>query len=176
VTRYVALLRGINVGRNKQLPMADLRQLLTELGYTDVRTHLRSGNAVFQAPGRTATVGRDIEAAIAERFGFEVKVVLRTRAELAEVIAANTMPTIDGAKLHVAFLDTAPAAASVLDVDPAQYLPEQFQVGKRELYLWCANGVIESKIMKVLSEKRLQRVMTARNWNTVQKLLELMPD
>jgi uncharacterized protein (DUF1697 family) len=164
------------VGRNKQVPMADLRQILTDLGYTDVRTHLRSGNAVFEASGRATTLGGDIEAAIAERFGFEVKVLVRTRDELAEVIAANTMPSTDGAKLHVAFLDDAPTAASLRDVDPRGYLPEQFQVGKRELYLWCANGVIESKILKVLSEKRLQRVITARNWNTVNKLLELMTD
>jgi uncharacterized protein (DUF1697 family) len=111
-----------------------------------------------------------------DRFGFEVKVLVRTRAELAEVVAANTLPTTDGAKLHVAFLDAPPTKASLADVDPADYEPERFQIGRRELYLWCANGVIESKIIKVLSEKRLQRVITARNWNTVNRLLELMAD
>ena len=175
VARYVALLRGINVGRNKRVAMADLRQLLTGLGYADIRTHLQSGNAVFEAAGQTAgKVAGDIERAILDRFGFEVKVLVRTRGELAAVVAANTLPTRDGAKLHVAFLDAAPAKASLAGVDPADYEPEQFQIGKRELYLGCANGVIESKILKELSEKRLQRVMTARNWNTVNRLLELM--
>src|SRR5258705_6678224 len=155
VAQYVAFLRGINVGRNNRVAMADLREVLADLGYTNVRTHLQSGNAIFESPDRRATdrkVSGDIERAITERFGLDVKVLVRTRAELAEVIDANTLPTTDGAKLHVAFLDAAPAAASLRDIDPAAYGPEQFQVGKRELYLWCANGVIQSKIIKVLSE------------------------
>jgi uncharacterized protein (DUF1697 family) len=157
--------------------MADLRQLLADLGYTNVRTHLQSGNALFDALERSAAKVRSaIESAIRETLGLELKVLVRTRGQLADVIAANEMPTTDGKKLHVAFLDEAPTAASLRDVDPAGYLPEQFQVGAKELYLWCANGVIESKIMKVLTEKRLQRVITARNWNTVAKLHELLAE
>ncbi len=175
VIEYVALLRAINVGRNNRVAMADLRQLLADLGYVDVRTHLHSGNALFSAPDQSAAqVRAATESAIRETFALDLKVLVRTGAQLAEVIAANEMPTTDAKKLHVAFLDEAPTVASLRDVDPEAYLPERFQVGTKEIYLWCANGVIESKIMKVLTEKRLQRVMTARNWNTVTKLHELL--
>jgi uncharacterized protein (DUF1697 family) len=178
MARFVALLRGINVGKNNRIAMADLRQLLADAGYTDIRTHLQSGNALFDAGGKATSkkVAADLERAISERFGFDVKVVARTRDELGAVIAGNTLPSTDGAKLHVAFLDAAVDPTRISDVDPDGYRPEEFQLGERELYLWCANGVIQSKIMKVLTEKRLGRVMTARNWNTVNKLYELMAE
>ena len=111
---YVALLRGINVGRNNRIAMADLRQLLTDLGYTDVRTYLQSGNAVFQAANRSAAAVRTaIEGAIRQTLGLDIKVLVRTGRQLDAVIAANELPTTDAKKLHVAFLDAAPAAASL---------------------------------------------------------------
>jgi uncharacterized protein (DUF1697 family) len=174
MTGYVAFLRGINVGRNKAVSMDALRELLTGLGYGDVRTHLRSGNAVFTTPGRPATVERAIEQAIADQWGMAVKVLVRTGAELDAVIAANTLPTTDGAKLQVCFLDRAPAAASLRDLDPATFAPEQFQIGRRELYLWCPEGVTASALVKTITEKRIDRVITARNWNTVIKLASMM--
>ncbi len=173
MTTYVALLRGINVGKAKAVSMADLRDLLTRLGYEDVRTHLRSGNAVFATTAKAATVERAISDAIGAELDLSVKTLVRTKAELAGVVAANTLPTTNGARLQVYFLDSAPTKASLGDLDLPGYEPELLQVGKRELYLWCPDGVTSSALVKTITEKRLGRVITARNWNTVTKLLAL---
>jgi uncharacterized protein (DUF1697 family) len=174
MARYVALLRGINVGRNKRIAMADLRELLAGLGYTDVVTLLQSGNAVFTASGRAAgPIEKAIEQAIVDRYGFDVRVAVRTAEQLADVIGANPLPVPDGSRFLVSFLDKDPAAARVRDLDPAAFEPERFAVGSKVLYLWCANGFTDSTMLPALSEQRLGVVATARNWNTVTKLLAL---
>lgn len=172
---YIALLRGINVGKNKRIAMADLRELLGDLGYGDVKTLLQSGNAVFTARGDAAAIEARIREAIVERFGFDVAVIVRSASELAKVVAGNPikMGERDGSKLHVAFLSAKPAAAKLRDVDPAELVPEEFAVAGREIYLWCKNGVLESKLFPLFSDKRLGVTSTARNWNTVTKLLAL---
>lgn len=175
MTRQVALLRGINVGRNKRIAMADLRALLEKLGYTDVRTLLQSGNAVLTATGKPATVGRKIEAAIADELGLDVKVVVRTRDELAAVIAGNPIleEVTDPAKHLVVFLSAAPDPARLADIDPAEYAPEVFRLVGRELFLWYPNGVQDAALAPVLTDRKLGVVATARNWSTVTKLLAL---
>lgn len=174
MTTYVALLRGINVGGRQKVAMADLRDLLRGLGYADVRTHLQSGNAVFTSMAKPAEkVEREIEKAITKEFGLTVRCLVRSRQELAAVVEQNTLPTTDPAKLLVAFLSAPPAASYVRGLDPAEFAPEEFRVVDREVYLWCPRGVTESKIVPAFSEKRLDRVATARNWRTVTKLLDL---
>src|SRR3989442_3526921 len=102
MARQIALLRGVNVGGNKRVEMARLRALLEELGYRDVRTYVNSGNVVFSGPRRSE---EHLEAEIAQTFGFEVPVVLRTRDELADVVQANPLRDVasDPAKHLVAF-------------------------------------------------------------------------
>jgi uncharacterized protein (DUF1697 family) len=168
----VVLLRGINVGRNKQIPMADLRALLEGVGYADVRTLLRSGNVVLatdQAPGDAA---RAIEDAIAERFGFDVSVIVRTGEELAAIVAANPHADVatDGSRHHVAFLDAEPDPAAIEELAAQDFEPERLSARGREIYVWCPNGLRDSRAIKALSEKRLDVTATVRNWNTVTKL------
>jgi uncharacterized protein (DUF1697 family) len=173
MARYVALLRGINVGRHKRMPMADLRDLLSGLGYTDVKTLLQSGNAVFSASTRsTASVERAIEKAVVGRFGFDVRVLVRTRDEIEAAVAANPLPVPDGSRFLVSFLDRDPAAR-VRQLDPAEFEPERFAIGTRVLYVWCARGFMDSRLLPELSDERLGVVATARNWNTVTKLLAM---
>lgn len=175
VATYVALLRGINVGGNKKIAMADLRQLLTGLGYTDVVTHLQSGNAVFTATGKPDKLAADIEAGIAKQFGMKVSCLIRTGAQLRAVVAGNPFGDIatDPSKLLVMFLSGKPDPARFADLDPATFAPDLFAVGDRELYLWCPNGISNSKLTPIPWDKRLQLVATGRNWNTVTKLLTL---
>lgn len=176
MTRYVALLRGINVGGNKKVPMAQLRTLMEGLGYTDVATLLQSGNAVFTAKEKSpAKVGEQLEAAIEKEFGFDVSVIIRTRDELAAVIKANPLSGAEEApsKFLVTFLSDVPEKKRLQEIDPKAYLPEEFRVAGREIYARFPNGIGNSKLAAVLGGPRLGVIPTARNWSTVTKLLEL---
>ena len=174
--RYVALLRGINVGGNKKVPMAQLRELMEGLGHTDVATLLQSGNAVFTCKEKSAAkVVKQLEAAIAGEFGFEVSVVLRTRDELAAAIQANPLPGAEDApsQFLVTFLSDVPDPKRLQAIDPAAYLPDEFRVVGREIYARFPNGLRDSKLAGVLGGPKLGVTPTARNWSTVTKLLEL---
>ncbi len=174
--RYVALLRGINVGGNKKVPMARLREVMEGLGYTGVATLLQSGNAVFTSKEKNpAKVIQQLEAAIADAFGFEVAVILRTRDELAAVIAANPLSGAEEApsQFLVMFLSDVPDAKRLARIDPAEYLPDEFRAVGRELYARFPNGMGRSKLATVLGGTRLGVTPTGRNWSTVTKLLEL---
>jgi len=166
--RQIALLRGVNVGGNKKVPMARLRALLEELGYRDVRTYVNSGNVVFSGPRRAA---KQLEAALAKTFGFDVPVVLRTRDELAAVLQANPLRKVatDSAKHLVVFC----SEKASTDLDAKDFAPETFVVRGREVYLWLPGGIGTSPLAKVLANKPLGSGSTARNWRTVEKLLEL---
>jgi uncharacterized protein (DUF1697 family) len=174
--RYIALLRGINVGGKKKVPMAQLRELMEGLGYTDVATLLQSGNAVFTSKEKSpAKVVTQLEAAIAKEFGFEVSVVLRTRDELAAAIQANPLSGAEDDPSHflVTFLSDVPEPKKLEAIDAKAYLPDEFRVVGREIYARFPNGIGDSKLAIVLSGPRLGVTPTARNWNTVLKLLEL---
>jgi uncharacterized protein (DUF1697 family) len=176
VTVHVALLRGVNVGRHNRLAMADLRRLLTDLGHSDVRTHLNSGNALFATPRRsTDAIGREIETALDRELNLPVKVVVRTRDELAAVVAGDPFADLvdDPARYLVSFLSAAPHEAATDGVDAAQVTPERFAVVGRELYLWCPAGLLASRLPQLFGEARLGVTATSRNWRTVTRLLEL---
>jgi len=170
------LLRGINVGTRQRLAMADLRQLLAGLGYSDVTTHLQSGNALLTTRANSSDkIAGAIEKAIAGDLGMQVKVLVRSGADLAEVVAGNPLADVatDGARYLVAFLSAPADRAKMSAVDADTFAPEQFRAGRRELYLWYPNGVHQSKMSNSFWEKQLGVTATSRNWNTVTRLLEL---
>jgi uncharacterized protein (DUF1697 family) len=169
---YVALLRGVNVGGNRKLPMKELAPALAELGLEDVVTYIQSGNVVFRGPAGKAKVAAQLEQAIDRRFGLDVTVMLRTPAELKKVIAANPYAK-DTANVHVAFLDRKPAAAAVKKLDPDRSPPDEFAVVGSEVYLHFPNGYGRTKLGGDYLERVLGVRATARNWRTVTKLLEL---
>lgn len=174
-TAWVALLRGINVGGHRKLPMADLRGLLDGLGYSNVATYIQSGNAVFTADGEERTVVEAISDAILDRFGFEVPVVARTGPELAAIAAAHPLAAgePDEVKLHVMFLDAAPEADRIADLDAATFAPDDATLDGRELYIHYAEGAGRSKLTTDAVERALGVTATARNWRTVRKLAEM---
>jgi uncharacterized protein (DUF1697 family) len=169
---HIALLRGINVGRAKRVAMADLRSLVAELGYQDVRTLLNRGNIVFTVPRsvRGGPAAR-IEAALADRLGFSAAVTVLTSAELAAIIRDNPLGTIatDPSRFLVGVPLDAARRAKLVDVGGGDWAPERVAMGSRALYLWCPTGIIDSPLLAAVN-RALGTGYTARNWNTVVKL------
>lgn len=177
MTRFVALLRGINVGKNKRIAMADLRALFAELGYTDIRTVLNSGNALFTAPdAEPAQHSADIEAAITRQLRLDVRCVVVTADELRSVITAHPFADTadDGSRMFALFLSAAPDPALFAAHDPVALDPQRVRVGDRVIYQWCPDGLLQAPPVAAALERSLGIHVTARNWNTVTKLVDLL--
>jgi uncharacterized protein (DUF1697 family) len=178
MTCYVALLRGINVGAHKRIAMADLRALLAGLGYGDEQTLLQSGNAVFAAKGSPHHVTQELEEGIAAELGVKVEVVVRTGDELASVVERDPLGDVvsDPKRYQVSFLSAQPKPEVARELAALDFAPEQCVLSGREIYAWHPQGIHSSKLAKQLSDRRLGVTATARNWNTVVKLLAMMGD
>ncbi|SDJ61900.1 DUF1697 domain-containing protein [Streptomyces indicus] len=175
---YAALLRGINVGGRAKVPMAELRTLLTGLGYGGVATHLQSGNAFFTtAEGDEESLAAELSAAIEKQFGFPVDCLVRDHAYLQAVAEACPFPAADlePKQLHVTYLSQQPDPGRYEEIDQPSFLPEEFRFGDRCVYLYAPDGLGRSKLAEILSRPRMTKGMiaTTRNWNTVTKLVEL---
>jgi uncharacterized protein (DUF1697 family) len=168
---HVALLRGINLASKRRVAMADLRAWLTDLGYTDVRTLLQSGNAVFRTNKRPAAVRKELEKALAASAGFTIDCVLRTAAELRAVVDANPLGGVatDPSRYLVSFLDV-PGRWPELDL--TAFEPERVHLAEREAYFWVPGGIQKSKILAAFPARKGE-VATVRNWNTVTKLMAM---
>ncbi|MCF1595253.1 DUF1697 domain-containing protein [Streptomyces muensis] len=180
-TTYAALLRGINVGGSRKVPMADLRTLLTGLGHGGVRTYLQSGQAVFTADhGDEDSLAAELASAIEKQFGFAVDVIVRDHAYLRAVADNCPYPAaeLEPKQLHVTYFSAPVEADRFAEIDQPAYLPEEFRLGDRALYLYAPNGLGRSKLAEILSRPRLNRglIATSRNWNTVVKLVEMTGD
>ncbi|MEV0241068.1 DUF1697 domain-containing protein [Streptomyces sp. NPDC050674] len=177
-TTYAALLRGINVGGSRKVPMADLRALLTDLGLDDVRTYLQSGQAVFaSAHGDEETLAARIARAVEKRFGFGVDLIVRDHAYLRAIAEACPFPAagLEPKQLHVTYFSAPVTPDRFAEIDQEAYLPEEFRLGDRALYLYAPQGLGRSKLAEQLSKPRLNKglIATTRNWNTVVKLVEM---
>jgi uncharacterized protein (DUF1697 family) len=173
---FVALLRGINVGGNNMLPMADLITLFKKSGCENVTTYIQSGNIVFSAAQSLAKqLPQLISKKIAEKFDCRVPVVLRTADELSRVATNNPFlkSGADPKFLFVAFLADQPDAHHVAALDPKRSPGDSFKVIGKDMYLCFPSGVAGSKFTNAYLDKTLATVSTARNWRTVLKLLEL---
>jgi uncharacterized protein (DUF1697 family) len=177
MTRYVVLLRGINVGRAKRIAMADLRALLADLGYTDVRTHLQSGNAVVTgADGDPDEHAGCVRAGIADRFDMDVRCLALTGERVQAIVDGHPFAEIadNGSKMFAHVLSAAPDPALLAAHDPVALDPEHTRLGDRVLYQWCPDGLLESPAVGTYAEKNLGVAVTARNWNTMTKLVDLL--
>jgi uncharacterized protein (DUF1697 family) len=173
MARLVALLRGINLGPARRVPMADLRALIGELGYEDVRTVLQSGNIVFTGEERGARAA--LEAALADRYGFDIDVIVRTMDELHAVVEADPLRerVTDLTRSFVVFFPEAPDADALAALEAQDFAPDVLAAGRRELYTWCPNGMRNSRLMRILTGRsQLADTATVRNMSTVNKLLE----
>jgi uncharacterized protein (DUF1697 family) len=171
----ILFLRGINLGSHKRVAMPELRALLTEAGFEEVRTYVASGNVVLSsdlAPDRLAARAEEL---IAERFGFDVDVIVRTADELTEVVRLNPLAAVaDNPKRYqVSFCDGEPDTAAVERIVAAAAPTEKLVAIGRELYAWHPDGVGRSKMGTKLAGSGLGVRATARNWTTVTALLEI---
>jgi uncharacterized protein (DUF1697 family) len=176
--QHVALLRGINVGGRNALPMADLRSLLTENGYEDVRTYIQSGNVLFRSAGKGRSLEDDLARVIEQRFGFPVPVVVRSQSQLAEIVSGAPAGFGESAEhlCDVIFLKD--------ELTPAQALAAlELREGVDEA--WAGTGVVYfSRVDALRTKSRMSRItakpqyqsMTIRNWRTTTKLLDLMAE
>jgi uncharacterized protein (DUF1697 family) len=173
--RQIVLLRGVNLGPSRRLSMADLRALLTGLGYDDAVTHLQSGNVVLTTGRTSAKLKRELEQQIGAELGLETEVFVRTRDELADVIARDPLHAVadNPSRYLVSFLAGAPKAEVVRELAGRDLAPERVAFDGREIYSWHPNGIHDSKLARLLATPHLGVSATARNWNTVTKLLAL---
>jgi len=176
--RYVALFRGINVGKAKRIAMADLRKLLEKLGYTGVKTLLNSGNAVFTGgSGAASGHARRIRTAVTKRLGVDAVVVVKSAAEVAAIMAGNELGKLasDPARLLVAVTDQSAVLAGLEAVASRDWGTEKLHLGKHAAYIWCANGILESQALTAVM-KGLAGAGTTRNWATLGKIHDLLAE
>ena len=169
--RQVALIRGINVGKAKRVAMADLRAAIEDLGYTDVKTLLNSGNVVFTAGVAPAGAATAIEKILAKDLGVPARVTVITGAELETAVEEN--PLLDGAdnhsRLFVSVLANPADLAKLKPLTKETWAPEALALGKRVAYVWCPDGLLESPL-SVAVGKALGDGVTTRNWATMLKI------
>lgn len=172
---WIALLRGINVGGTNKLAMTGLRDLVTSLGHTDVSTYIQSGNAVLTSPrSDRSTLTAEISTGIERAYGLAVTVVLRTPAELRAALAANPFTMeVDGSRVMITFLSDVPSPDAISRLEPDRFVPDRFELRGTELYAHYPDGAGRSKMTLDYFEKLLHVRGTARNLNTVAKLIEL---
>jgi uncharacterized protein (DUF1697 family) len=168
---HVALLRGINVGTAKRIAMADLRELIAGLGYTEVRTLLNSGNVILTAPPRSGDPSKRIEKEIEKRLGVSSRVTVLTAAELEVAVRGNSLLKVatHPSRLFVGALATRDDRSRLEPLMRKRWGLERLALGERVCYLWCPDGVIKSPLMKEVG-RALGDAITSRNWSTIQKL------
>jgi len=174
--RYVALLRGINVGKAKRVAMADLRSLLEKLGHREVRTLLNSGNAVFTVTKSVRSdLARQLERALLEHMQVACRVSVLSATELAQIIKENPLGRIatNPSRLLVSVILDPSDRTKLAPLTKLDWKPEAFGLGTRASYTWCPDGVLESRLTKAI-DKALKDGITARNWSTMLKLQALM--
>jgi uncharacterized protein (DUF1697 family) len=174
--RHVSLLRGINVGGHNLIPMARLRAIYEGVGCEHVETYLQSGNVVYRRKRGPGGVAAEVEAAIRAEFGHEVRVLGRTHAALERIVAADPFPDAEPVRRLVLFLESAPAPAIAHDLGRVTSGRDEAILIGEEFHLHCPDGIGNTKLLGLLSERRLGVVATGRNWRTVTRLLELSSD
>lgn len=176
MTRFVALFRGINVGKAKRIAMADLRALLGRMGYTEVQTLLNSGNAIFASTvpsaARHATA---IRKAVASELGVDALVIVKSAQDMAKVVFGNALSSVasDPSRLLVALTQQADALQTLSTLTAGDWGDEALHITPHAAYVWCANGILQSPAATALL-KGLAEQGTTRNWATMEKIHALL--
>ncbi len=176
---YISILRGINVSGQKKILMADLKTLYEGLKFKDIITYIQSGNVVFKTETKLSgtALAKKIEEAILKQYSFEVPVIIRLADELAAVIKTNPFlkdKKINTEKLHVTFLSEIPEKTNTESIQKLNFLPDQFVVMGKEIFIHCPESYGETKLSNKFFENKLKVSATTRNWNTVNKLMEIV--
>ena len=176
--RFIAILRGINVGSGRKVPMADLRKLCETLGLRQVQSYIQSGNLVFELaqPEPIPELEVRLQKAFSEAFGFEIPVLIRTSEEWAASTAKNPFlkeENVEIERLHLTCLKELPAPELLEKIKTFQYLPDRYEIIGRDVFIFCAAGYGTSKLVNSFFESKLKTPATTRNWKTVIQLNEL---
>ena len=178
MARYISILRGINVGGNRKILMADLKNLYEKLGFQNVQTYIQSGNVIFDSDQKESNTDLEqkIQQTISETFGFDVPVIVRTAEEMAESIANNPFWKGKGAyidRLHLTFLKEMPTPEKLEKIKTMAFPPDKYEIIGKEIFIFCSAGYSDSKLTNQFFESKLGTTATTRNWKTVIKLHEL---
>ena len=179
MSQYIVLLRGINVGTGRKVPMADLRKLCESLGLQQVQTYIQSGNLVFELPSPEPIPELEarLQKAFSEAFGFEIPVLIRTSEEWTNSIAQNPYlkeENVDIERLHLTCLKELPSPELLEKIKTFQYLPDRYEIIGRDVFIFCAAGYGTSKLVNSFFESKLKTSGTTRNWKTVMQLNEMI--
>ncbi len=177
MNRYVALIRGINVGGRNSLPMKDLKQLLERIGCGQVKTHIQSGNVVFRSTSTSARLCQTIADEIEVNRGFKPHVMVLKESEFKRAIARNPFPEGESnpKALHFGFLDSVPSSPELQELEEVKAPSEKFELVGRVFYLLAPDGVGRSKLV-AKRERALGVHMTDRNWNTVSAIMSMLKE
>jgi len=168
---YIALFRGINVGGNNIIPMKDLVKIFEGMGFTDVKTYIQSGNVVFRSASlKKDKTAKEISLRISKSHGFVPKVIILEISELKKAIDKNPFQTSEGTALHFFFLESQPEKPDLKALSEAKIKSEEFKLVQNIFYLFAPDGIGRSKLANIV-EKKLGVPATARNWNTISKLI-----
>lgn len=171
---YISLLRGINVVGHKLIPMSDLKKLYESLGFKKVQTYIQSGNVLFQSSeADSLKLIQKIQTKIKKAYGFDVIVFIRMSRDLRRIIAHNPFIKQERDRVAVLFLSNKPSDIPMEELQKAKQGSEEFQIIGKEIFLSCPNGFGKTKLSINLFERKLKLSATARNLNTVNKLLEI---
>jgi len=173
MTVRIVLLRAVNVGGRAKLPMADLRAIAADLGATDPRTYIASGNLVADVPGDGDTFDRALEKAVEKRFGFFREVISRTPEQVRAALDAHPFEVLEPKYSYVSFLLTAPTPAAIEKAEAVETHDDRWQVIGTELHLRYANGAGRPQMKADAIGRALGTPGTARNLTTVRKLIDL---
>jgi len=173
--RQIVLLRGINIGSRNRVAMPRLRAVLGDAGFEDVATYLASGNVVLTSEASSAELAKRCKGLIANGFGLDIDVVVRTRDELAAVVERDPLGKVakNPKRYQVTFLAKRLGPKAVRELDALATKSERLVAIGRELYAWHPDGVARSRLWARLASKDLGVTATSRNWTTVTKLLAL---
>lgn len=171
------MLRGVNMTGHNTVKMTRLAEMFRQLGYTDAETYIQSGNIVFSGhDGDIADVSSRIRKAILSEFSLDIAVITRTLDEMKKIISANPFleePGFDPSKMAVLFLEHEPSEEQILKVAGIDYPPDKFRINGSEIYVYCPNGFGKTKLYTNFFEAKMKVTGTARNWRTVNKLMEM---
>jgi uncharacterized protein (DUF1697 family) len=176
--RYIAILRGINVGTGRKVPMVDLKKLCESLGLQHVQSYIQSGNLVFELAQEEPIPELEtrLQKVFSETFGFNIPVMVRTASEWMEAYAKNPFlkeESVDIDRLHVTCLKELPSSELLEKIKTFQYLPDRYEIIGREVFVYCAAGYGKTKLTNSFFETKLKCPATTRNWKTVMQLNEL---
>ena len=177
MTKFVAILRGINVGGRRKLPMIELKELFHKLGYSEVKTYIQSGNVIFNAEAEEEEISNAVENAIFEAYNFEVPVICRTAEEFQQSISQNPFyedAAVEVERLHLTFLKQLPEQKQLEKLKEYNFYPDEFLVREKNIFIYCSGKYSDSKLSNSFFENKLKVPATTRNWKTVLKLAELL--